>query len=146
MSIRDVSDAQVWVSATGGAGTYALIEDLTSFDATHGSESETRTRVFGAANPYIRQGDDTDEYSLGGLYNPNDTDGQNILRTAHDNGTTVFIAILYDATGGAEQGYTQECRVTEYGESGEADGEYIECTFSAVGVGDRTTLGGGGLP
>lgn len=143
MAIRDVSNAEVWVSATGGAGTFARIEDIESYDATHGSEGETRRRVFGKAEPYVRAGENTDEYSLSGLYNPDDTGGQNVLRASRDNRTTIFLAVLDDPSVGAEEGYQQEVRVGEYTDNGEADAEYLECSFTATGVGPRTALVGG---
>lgn len=138
MAIRDVSGAAVYISPNNGAGTYTRIEDMTSWDGTHGSEGSTRTRVFGKADPYVRAGDNTDEYSLEGLYNPEDTNGQNILRDAKDAGSDIYIAILDDET--AETGYTQKIKVTEYTDSGAADGEYIQCTFSAEGNGSRVEI------
>jgi hypothetical protein len=144
--IRDVTDYGIYVSEDGPAtGLFYRIMDATSAEATHGSEDVTRTRVFGNPNAYIRAGDDTDEYSIDGLYNPDDTNGQNILRAAHDNNTTVFLAFAHDDTPGAEKGYVQECRITEYSESADADGEYVECSFSAEGVGARVAIGVSGL-
>lgn len=143
--IVDVTDFEVQVAASA-AGPFALIDDLTSGSATHGTEGSARTRVFGRTTPYIRAGDDTDEYSLDGLYNPADTDGQNVLRDAKNNKTTVVIAVLHDATSGAEKGYTQECRVTEYGESADSDGEYVECSFTLEAVGERADVPNTGLP
>ena len=142
MAIRDVTDFGVFVAAAA-IGPFARIADVVSAEATHGSEDVTRTRVFGRADPYVRTGDDTDEYSMDGLYNPDDTGGQNVLRTAKDANTTVFIAIVDDDTPAAEEGYIQECRVTEYTESADADGEYVECSFSLEGVGARTPITGG---
>ena len=140
MAVIDVSDARVYVSATGGAGTYALIQDATNFNATHGGADVRETFVFDKSSPHVRTGDNTDEYSIQGLYNPADTNGQNVLRSARDNGTTVFLGIIHDNTSGAEEGYTQEVRVTQYSESGDRAGDYIEAGFEARGVGDKTTI------
>jgi hypothetical protein len=142
--IVDVQNSVVQVAATA-EGPYATIADIRTWQGTHGEESETRTRVLGRANAYVRGGDDTDEYALGGLYNLDDTNGQNVLRDAKDNRTTVFLRVIPDGfdpetealvPGG--RGYTQECRVSEYSDSGDADGEYVEVDFSARGVGTRT--------
>jgi hypothetical protein len=140
MAVRDVSNVRLFISATGGAGTFTEIEDIQSYDATHGSEGETRTRVFGKTDPYIRQGDDTDEYSLSGLFNPDDADGQNLLRAAKDGGTTIHCIFLHDPAPAAEKGYRQECRVTEYTDSADAGDEFIEAEFSLIGVGARTNI------
>lgn len=136
MAIVDVQDSLVQISATGSS--YATIADLTSWNGTHGEESQSKVRVFGRANPYVRAGDDTDEYSLSGLYNLADTNGQNILRTAKDNRTTVFLRVLPEGATSGDQGYTQECNVTEYTDAGDAGGEYVEVSFALSGVGTRT--------
>jgi hypothetical protein len=131
--------------AAESAGPYATIADLQSWEGTHGEENESRTRVFGRADAYVRAGEDTDEYPLSGLYNPADTSGQNVLRDAKDNRTTVFLRVIPDGFDPETEelvpgatGYTQECRVSEYTDSGDAGGEYVECSFTARGVGTRT--------
>jgi hypothetical protein len=137
-------ETTVLMVAAAEAGPYAIIADLSSYDATHGEEDEIKTRVFGRATPYRRAGNDTDEYSLSGLYNTDDTDGQNVLRDAKDNRTTVFIRVLpggwdpdtEEIVSGAE-GYQQECRVTQYGDSGESDGEWVQCSFQLRDYGVR---------
>jgi hypothetical protein len=139
----DVTNVELWISANNGAGTYTMINDLRSYDATHGSEGDARTRVFGKTDPYVRVGDDTDEYSFEGLYNPTDTNGQNILRNSKDTGSLVYIAVLHVPTVGAEEGYTQQVQVTEYAESADSDGEYVECSFSMTATGPRVALVGG---
>jgi hypothetical protein len=145
MAIVDVSDVEVHVAATI-AGPFARIEDVTSYEGTHGTEGETRRRVFGRADAYVRAGENTDEYAMDGLYNPDDTLGQNVLRASRDNRGTCVLAIVTDPTPGSEKGYTQEVRVTEYTDSGEADGEFVECSFSAIATGTRANIGVGGLP
>lgn len=136
MPIIDVQGALVKVAAPSATPTFANIADVQSWTGTHGSEGETRTRVFGKTAPYVRAGENTDEYSLSGLYNPDDTGGQNILRTARDNKTTVLLQVLPNGVAG----YQQECNVTEYTDSGDADGEYVECSFDLVAVGPRTVV------
>lgn len=145
MAIVDVSEVEVHVADTV-AGPFARIEDIVSYDATHGNEGETRRRVFGRTAPYVRAGENTDEYAMDGLYNPTDTGGQNVLRESRDNRTTCVLAILTDPTPGAEVGYYQEVQVTEYSETADADGEFVECSFAATAVGARVVLPAGGLP
>jgi hypothetical protein len=131
----DVTNTEVRVSATE-VGSAATIMDLTSYDATHGTEGESRTRVFARETAYIRAGEDTDEYDLSGLYNLDDTGGQNVLRTAKDTRGTVWLHVLPDGA----RGYRQECTVTEYSDSADADGEFVEVSFSLVGAGPRVTI------
>lgn len=143
--IIDVSDFEVHVASSAN-GPFARIEDLTSHEGTHGSEDSTRTRVFGKTDPYVRAGENTDEYSLDGLYNPEDTNGQNVLRDSRDNRTTIYLAVVTDPTPGAEKGYIQPVICTEYSESGDADGEYLECSFSLESAGARGDIPPEGLP
>lgn len=133
----DVQDAVIKVSAPPPAvASFAVIANVSGWAGTHGTEGEARVRVFGRATPYVRAGDVVDTYSLSGLYDPADTNGQNILRTARDNGTTVLLQVLPNGTAG----YQQECRVTEYTDEGDADGEYVECSFELEAVGARTAV------
>jgi len=140
--IIDVSDFEVHIAAAQ-EGPFARIEDITSHEGTHGSEDSTRTRVFGRADPYVRAGENTDEYSLDGLYNPDDTNGQNILRDSRDNRTTIYLAVVTDPTPGAEKGYIQPVICTEYTDSAEADGEYVECSFTLEANGAKVDISGG---
>lgn len=133
MAINDVTDSVVQV-ATSLAGTYATIADLTSWDGAHSTENVERRKVFGQAYPYTRIGDESDTYNLSGLLNLGDTAGQNILRTARDNRTSVWLRVLPEGLVAGDKGYTQECRVAEYTDAGDAEGDYVECSFSLEGV------------
>ena len=137
MAIVDVSGHRFLVAADA-ISLFTQIEDMVSAEATHGEESETRTYVLGGGNPYVRGGPDTDEYRLSGLYNVADTDGQNLLRNAHDTEDTVMVRVMPEGTG--EPGYQQECRVTQYTESAESGpaGNYVQCSFSLRAIGVRT--------
>lgn len=133
----DVQDSVIKVSLPPPAvASFATIQNVQGWNGTHGTEGGARTRVFGKATPYVRAGDLVDTYSLSGLYDPADTNGQNILRSARDNGTTVLLQVLPNGTAG----YQQECTVTEYTDSGDADGEYVECSFDLEAVGPRTAV------
>lgn len=135
----DVSNSLVQVAAVE-AGPFATIEDVTSWDGSHGTDAPTRTRVFGKPTPYVRAGDDTDTYDLSGLLNLDDTNGQNILRDARDNRTTVFLRVMPDGEAIGKKGYLQECNVTEYTDAGDADAEYVECSFSLEGAGPKVDV------
>ena len=134
----DVQNSLVQVAAAS-EGPFATISDLDSWTGTHGSEDITRRRVFGAGDPHVRLGEDTDSYSLSGLLDLSDTNGQNILRTARDNRTTVFLRVLPEGNVEGDLGYTQECYVTEYEDSGTADGDYVECSFTLEGAAAKTS-------
>lgn len=144
MAIVDVSTYLVQVGSVT-AGPFATILDMTSGEGTHGEESETRTYVFGQTNPYVRGGADTDEYRIAGLYNPADTTGQNVLRTAKDNDTTIFLVVR--PQGLTSQSYKQECRVTQYTDSAEAgpSGNYVRVSFALRGVGTRVNSNASGV-
>jgi hypothetical protein len=132
------TDTVIQVSALA-AGPGATIKDITSYTATHGREGETRVRVFGNEDPYVKPGDSVSTYSLDGLYAPADTGGQNILRESGDDGsgeTTVWIWVLHDGV----SGYKQEALVTEYSDNATADGEYVEVSFSLTSVGTKTAV------
>lgn len=133
----DPEGARVRVSTTTN-GTYTDIGYVRTASATHGSEGLTRTKYLGGT--LYKAGDLTDTYSVAFLLNLSDTNGQNIIRAAHDNGTTVFLQVLPEGTGSGALGYKQEVRVTEFTDSIDVDGEYVEGGFSAESVGTRTDI------
>jgi len=122
------------------AGPFATIEDIESYDATHGTEAPARRRVFGRPNPYFRAGPDTDTYDLSGLLNLEDTAGQNPLRNSRDARVTVWLRVLPMGMDTGALGYLQECNVTEYTDNADADAEYVECSFSLEGVGPKIDI------
>lgn len=133
----DLQDTVVKVSAPPPAvASFATIANVRGYAATHGTEGEARVRVFAQAAPYVRAGTLVDSYDISGLYDPADTNGQNLLRTARDNGTTVLLQFLPNGVAG----YQQECRITEYTDSGDADGDYVECSFTAEATGAKTVI------
>jgi len=136
----DVSSVVLQVSAAGV--TYATIADLSQYNADHGQESETKIRVFGQANAYVRTGDLTDTYSFSGLYNIGDTNGQNVLRTSRDTRAEIFIQIWPEGNtiSSGKKGYKQAVKVTSYTDEGDADGDYVRCSFEMVSTGSRTEV------
>jgi hypothetical protein len=136
MARIDVQDSLLRVSTDGV--TFTTIVDMEEWTGTHGEESEDRRRVFGNPDPIIRAGDDTDEYSLSGLLDLADTNGQNILRTAKDNRTNIYLRVLPEGATSGDKGYTQQCRVSQFEDRGSAGGTWVECAFTLRGVGTRT--------
>lgn len=137
MAVIDVANTIVKVAAdtAGVPGSFATIADLTDYTADHGSEEPTTVRVFGGS-PHVRTGALTDDYSLGGLYNPADTNGQNVLKNARDNGVSCWLQVLPNGTAG----YQQKIKVTRYEDSAEADGDYVRVAFDAVRDGAATVV------
>lgn len=133
--------ALVKISATE-AGTYANVVDVTGFSWTHGREGTTITRVLGNANGYVKAGGKTNTYTIDGLLDLEDANGQNILETAYNNGTDVWVQFLVDpnAAVGDREGWAAQCKVTEYSGSVAADGEQVECSFSLEGTGVTTDI------
>jgi hypothetical protein len=125
-----------------GYGPFAEVEDLTSWGGTHGEDNPTTTYVFGRDEPHEKAGRDTDEYRLAGLYNITDTDGQNVIRDSKDN-RTWFVLRIYPG-GSSAKGYQQPVRTTQYEDTGEAGGDYVQCSFACKGVGTRVYSGDDG--
>lgn len=121
---------QVAADYDGEPGDFATIADATGYDADHGADDPTETRVFGEEEPHTRAGELTDDYSIDGLYNVADTDGQNVLKNSRDLGIPCWIQVLHDGA----SGYRQKVRVTGYTDSATADGEWVEVSFAARGV------------
>jgi hypothetical protein len=135
MPVIDSENTIIEVGATA-EGTFAQIDNLTGYTATHGREAETRTRVFGREDAYVKPGERSSTYDINGLYDPADTDGQNVLRDAYESGEDVYLRVLHDG----EAGYLQGVKVTEYSDSATADGEYVEVSFSATSTTGKTTV------
>lgn len=131
----DVSESNVYVS-TSASGPFSALVDATGYALTSGSEGETTVRTFGGGR-YVRAGDDADTYSIDALF---DRDGQQIMRTAKKNKTSVWIAIIQDDTLASEEGFLQECKVTEFTIEAQADGDFVRASFSATGEGELTEI------
>lgn len=135
--VIDVDDIQVSVSSNVVTPSFSDISDITNYEATHGSEEPSEVRVFHQAEPHVRGGGKTDEYSMDGLLNLSDTNGQNVLRDAYESGDPILLRILPDGT----NGWYQPVIVTEYSDSGEADGDFVRVSFAARRSGARVGVG-----
>lgn len=131
----DVSESNVYIG-TSASGPFTALVDATGYALTSGSEGETTVRTFGGGR-YVRAGDDADTYSIEALF---DRDGQQTMRTAKLNKTNVWIAVIQDDTLGSEEGFLQECKVTEFTVEAQADGDFVRASFSATGEGDLTEI------
>jgi len=123
--------------------TWSLVGGIRGFDHTDGNEGETRQRVFGQAAAIVKAGSPNSEYSFDMLYDPTDTNGQVVLRAAKASQADVEIAIVNGATAGAEEGWHETVKVTEFTVSDEADGSFAEGSLSLIGDTAKTTFTGG---
>jgi predicted secreted protein len=131
----NATEVVIKVGATD-TGPFASIANLTGYTATHSREAETRTRVFAREDAYVKQGDKETSYDLNGLYDTADTEGQNVLRDAYEDETEIYLQVLHDGA----NGYQQAVQISEYSDSGEADGEYVEVSFTAISAGAKTDV------
>lgn len=114
----------------GVPGSFSTIADATGYSADHGAEDPIETLVFGEDSPHTRGGDTTDDYTIDGLLNVADANGQNVLKNSRDNGVHAWIQVLHDGV----NGYQQQINVVSYSDSGERDGDWLTISFTARGV------------
>jgi hypothetical protein len=134
----DVADLVISVSADVEPEVWAPIEDITDYEATHGREEPAEVRVFNKADPYRRGGAKTNEYSMSGLLNLKTTGGQNVLQQSYENDTVIKVQFLF--LDSPQAGYQQRVKVSEYTDNGEADGDYIRCTFALTRESERELI------
>jgi hypothetical protein len=122
--------------ATTFAGTYEPISDINA--ASRNSNRDiAQFPVFMRATAYGIPGAREISYSFSGYLSVGDS-GQNMLRTAEQNNTTVFVKVLFDGT----NGFIQECRVATT--SWEAAPEGLqETAYELSAVGTATVIGTG---
>lgn len=127
----DTKLSRVRVSTTQG-GVYALVGYVQSFELTEGEEGGGITRYFGGE--LDKAGDPTLEGSFPVLFDRDDTTGQEILRTAKRNGTTVWLQFGPAGVGSGAKVEQFEARITEISLSSDADDEYVAGSFSVRGI------------
>ena len=117
--------------ATVEAGPYTDVGYTRSFDLTEGSEGETVLRWFGGDE--TRAGAPTLSGSLNIWWDLEDTDGQNVIRTAKRAGSLVWLRFLLegDTPGGPFESF--EASITEVSRSGDVEGDAVEGSFSFSG-------------
>lgn len=131
MAAIDTNATRVRVSATL-VGTYTLVGYTRSFEFTEGTEGGGREPYFGGE--LRRAGDNTVSGSLTLFYDPADTLGQEVLRTAKRNGTTVFLQLCPAGTGAGAKCEQLECYITETGMSSDRGSNFVERTISYEGI------------
>lgn len=110
-------DFELHVAAKATPTAFEPIGDMNSY-RRGSTRSETTTTVFMRSEPYVTPGRRTQTIELGGFLNITDA-GQEILRAAEADGTTVILKVMWNPT----DGFTQECSVREF--SNEADPEAL---------------------
>jgi predicted secreted protein len=102
-------------TATGGP--FSTVQDLNDAKASFDGDNQDIT-AFGL--DYIKrlQGLKDGSYSLGGFYNPTDTNGQAAIRSAFLNDTALFVQFLPDGVAG----FKQEVKVSKFEVSAGVDG------------------------
>lgn len=136
-------DVEIHISPDNSAGSYSLLANGRTFSADFSNTSDEEDYVFGSDDPIISAGDKQRTFSVTALFDPADTNGQNLLRTAYDTDGTIFIARLTDNTPGSEQGYTVPCTVTKIGEQANREDRWAEHTFEFKATAAPTTLATG---
>lgn len=144
----DPADFQVQLSLTGGAGSFAwnIIADMDSFQWSLTPQSTTTKFVFGQTAGYTSTSAKVDNYSLGGLWTTDDTNGQTAMRNAAENSTAVWLLVITDDTPAAEAGWYQQVKVNEPSLNIEREGDFGEAAFTLTGEQTAKVNFTGGIP
>jgi hypothetical protein len=129
----DPVNSRVRVSTTLG-GTYTSIGKVLTANSNEGQESRTKTRYLGGT--VTRPGDSTWGGDITALWDNTDTTGQEILKTAKRNGTTVFLQFCPDGTATGAKVEQGEVNITAHNLPLDASAEIIQRSFSFEGVDD----------
>lgn len=132
----DPVNSRVRVSTTVG-GTYTSIGKVTAANSNEGQESRTKTRYLGGT--VTRPGDNTWGGDITVLFDSGDTTGQEVLKTAKRNGTTVFLQFCPEGTGTGAKAEQGEVNITAHNLPLDASTEIISRSFSFEGVDDAPT-------
>lgn len=132
----DPVNSRVRASTTVG-GTYTSIGRVTAANMTEGQEGRTKTRYLGGV--VTRPGDSTLGGDITVLFDSGDTTGQEILKTAKRNGTTVFLQFCPEGTATGAKVEQFEANITAHNLPLDATAEIITRSFSFEGVDDAPT-------
>lgn len=132
----DPVNSRVRVSTTVG-GTYTSIGKVISANMNEGQESRTKTRYFGGT--VVRPGDSTLGGDLTVLFDSGDTAGQEVLKTAKRNGTSVFLQFCPEGTATGAKVEQFEANITAHNLPLDASAEIVQRSFSFEGVDDAPT-------
>lgn len=122
---------RVRVSTTSG-GTYTNVGYTRSIEVAQGSEGDTTLRYFGgdATVP----GDKTLEGSVPVWWDDADTNGQEVLKTAYNGSTAVWLQFCPKGTTAGLKAIQFEAYITEIRTSSDIEGDAVEATFSYRGT------------
>lgn len=129
----DPVNSRVRVSTTLG-GTYTSIGRVLTANSNEGQESRTKTRYLGGT--VTRPGDSTWGGDITVLWDNTDTTGQEILKTAKRNGTTVFLQFCPEGTATGAKVEQGEVNITAHNLPLDASTEIVQRSFSFEGVDD----------
>lgn len=131
----DPVNARVRVSTTEG-GTYTSLGKVRSADYNEGTEGGSTLKYLGGQAK--KAGDPTVSATLNMWWDNTDTTGQEVLKTAKRNGTTVFLQFCPEGTGTGDKVEQVGGLITELSIRLDAEGEAVEGSFTFDG--DATTL------
>jgi len=118
-------------------GTYVNVGKVLSANSNEGQESRTKTRYLGGT--VTRPGDNTWGGDITVLFDSGDTTGQEVLKTAKRNGTTVFLQFCPEGTTAALKAEQGEVNITGLNLPLDASTEIIQRSFTFEGVDDAPT-------
>jgi hypothetical protein len=119
------------------AGTYTSVGRVRSASLNEGRENQTKIKYLGGQ--IVRPGDNTLAGSITVVFDSTDTTGQEILKTAKRNSSTVFLQFCPAGTTAGEKAEQFEANITSHNFDLNADNEAIERTFDFEGVDDAPT-------
>lgn len=132
----DPANARLRVCLTVN-GTYVNVGKVLSANSNEGQESRTKTRYLGGT--VTRPGDNTWGGDITVLFDSGDTTGQEVLKTAKRNGTTVFLQFCPEGTTAGAKAEQGEVNITAHNLPLDASTEIIQRSFSFEGVDDAPT-------
>jgi len=134
---QPAENVRVSVSDTFG-GVYDIVDGVSTM-RKNTSREVTSFAAFGRAVKVTQPGAREVTYSFPGFLSVDDT-GQNKIRAAEINNTTLFVKVLRDIT---TNGFIQEVRIGSRTYESDANGGLQAVSFEATGVGVETIVGTG---
>ncbi len=129
-------DLIISVEDPNSPGTYVEVTNMDNYSRTSTREVKS-TRVFNKTRPIKTPSRITDDaFQISGLNTPAD-EGQTILKTAEEAGTSVVLRVLPDGV----NGFTQEVLLTQLKDDGTAD-DYQKVAYDCTAVGDAQDYNG----
>lgn len=129
----DPVNARLRVSTTVG-GTYAVVGKVLTANSNEGQENRSKTRYLGGV--VVRPGDKTWSGDITVLFDSGDTTGQEIIKTAYRNSTTVFLQFCPEGTTTGMKCEQGEVNITGHNLPLDSSVEIIQRSFSFEGVDD----------